>query len=49
MPVVNTSAISEPNRTLGLETACRQARIWERAGITSASASNLSPSQLQSG
>ena len=32
-----------------LETACRQARIWERAGHNVRVGVNLSPSQLQSG
>jgi EAL domain-containing protein (putative c-di-GMP-specific phosphodiesterase class I) len=49
MPVVNTSAISEPIAGWVLETACRQARIWERAGHNVCVSINLSPSQLQSG
>jgi diguanylate cyclase (GGDEF)-like protein/PAS domain S-box-containing protein len=49
MPVVNTSAISEPIARWVLETACRQARIWERAGHNVRVGVNLSPSQLQSG
>jgi diguanylate cyclase (GGDEF)-like protein len=49
MPVVNTSAISEPIGRWVLETACRQARIWERAGHNVRVGINLSPSQLQSG
>ena len=49
MPVVNTSAISEPIGGWVLETACRQARIWEQAGHNVCVGINLSPSQLQSG
>ena len=49
MPVVNTSAISEPIGGWVLETACRQARIWERAGHNVRVGINLSPSQLQAG
>jgi diguanylate cyclase (GGDEF)-like protein/PAS domain S-box-containing protein len=48
MPVVNTSGISEPIGRWVLETACRQARIWERAGHYVRVGINLSPSQLQS-
>jgi len=49
MPVVNTSALSERVAGWVLETACRQARIWERAGHNVRVGINLSPSQLQSG
>ncbi len=49
MPVVNTSSISERIAGWVLETACRQARIWERAGHGIRVGINLSPSQLQSG
>jgi diguanylate cyclase (GGDEF)-like protein len=49
MPVVNTSSISERIAAWVLETACRQARVWERAGHDVRVGINLSPSQLQSG
>ncbi len=49
MPVVNTSAISERIAAWVLETACKQARNWERAGYNVRVGINLSPSQLQSG
>ena len=49
MPVVNTSSISERIAGWVLETACRQARIWELAGHNVRIGVNLSPSQLQSG
>ena len=49
MPVVNTSSISERIAGWVLETACRQARIWELAGHGIRVGINLSPSQLQSG
>ena len=47
MPVVNTSSLSEPIAGWVLETACRQARIWEQAGHNVRVGINLSPSQLQ--
>lgn len=49
MPVVNTSWISEPISAWVLETACRQARLWEQAGRAVRIGVNLSPSQLRSG
>lgn len=49
MPVVNTSALSERIANWVMETACRQARIWERSGNSVRVAINLSPSQLHSG
>jgi diguanylate cyclase (GGDEF)-like protein len=49
MPVVNSSAISEPLAVWVMETACRQARKWELAGAGVRVGINLSPSQLQSG
>jgi EAL domain-containing protein (putative c-di-GMP-specific phosphodiesterase class I) len=49
IPVVNTSSSSERIAGWVLETACRQARIWERAGHGIRVGINLSPSQLQSG
>jgi diguanylate cyclase (GGDEF)-like protein len=49
MPVVNSSPISERIAGWVLETACRQARFWERAGHNVRVGVNLSPSQLQSG
>src|ERR1039458_6026694 len=49
MSVVNTSSISDRVAGWVLETACRQARIWERAGHNFRVGVNLSPSQLQSG
>jgi diguanylate cyclase (GGDEF)-like protein len=48
MPVVNTSTISERIAGWVLETACRQARVWEEAGHNVRVGINLSPSQLQS-
>jgi diguanylate cyclase (GGDEF)-like protein/PAS domain S-box-containing protein len=48
MPVVNTSSISDQVAGWVLETACRQARIWERAGHNVRVGINLSPSQLRS-
>ena len=49
MPVVNTSPSSEKIAAWVLDTACRQARIWELAGHAVRIAVNLSPSQLQTG
>lgn len=49
MPVVNTSSISDRIAAWVLETACRQARIWEQAGHAIRVGVNLSPSQFQSG
>jgi diguanylate cyclase (GGDEF)-like protein/PAS domain S-box-containing protein len=49
MPVVNTSSISERIAVWVLETACKQARIWEKGGHNVRVGVNLSPSQLQSG
>jgi len=49
MPVVNTSAVSDRIAAWVLQTACRQARAWERAGHKVRVGINLSPSQLQSG
>jgi diguanylate cyclase (GGDEF)-like protein/PAS domain S-box-containing protein len=49
MPVVNTSAISERIANWVLQTACRQASAWEKAGHPLRVGINLSPSQLQSG
>jgi len=48
MPVVNTSSISDRIAAWVMETACRQARVWERAGNSVRVGVNLSPSQLQS-
>jgi diguanylate cyclase (GGDEF)-like protein/PAS domain S-box-containing protein len=48
MPVVNTSSISERIAAWVMEAACRQARVWERAGRRVRVGINLSPSQLQS-
>ena len=48
MPVVNTSSISDRIASWVLETACRQARIWESSGHSVRVGINLSPSQLQS-
>lgn len=49
MPVVNTSSISERIAQWVLETACRQARVWEQTGRALRIGVNLSPSQLHSG
>jgi len=49
MPVVNSSAISEPLAVWVMETACKQARKWELTGAGVRVGINLSPSQLQSG
>jgi diguanylate cyclase (GGDEF)-like protein/PAS domain S-box-containing protein len=49
MPVVNTSSISDRVAAWVLETACRQARVWEEAGHSIRVSVNLSPSQFQSG
>ena len=49
MPVINTSSMSERIAGWVLETACRQARIWQRAGHDVRVGVNLSPSQLHSG
>jgi diguanylate cyclase (GGDEF)-like protein/PAS domain S-box-containing protein len=49
IPVVNTSSVSERIATWVLETACRQARAWEKAGHPLRVGVNLSPSQLHSG
>jgi diguanylate cyclase (GGDEF)-like protein/PAS domain S-box-containing protein len=49
MPVVNTSSISDRVAGWVMETACRQARIWELGGHNVRVGINLSPSQLWSG
>ena len=49
IPVVNTSSISDQVANWVLETACAQARRWERAGHGLRVGVNLSPSQIQSG
>jgi EAL domain-containing protein (putative c-di-GMP-specific phosphodiesterase class I) len=49
MPVVNTSPLSERIAGWVLETACRQARLWELAGHGVRVSVNLSPSQLHAG
>ena len=49
MPVVNTSSISDRIAAWVLETACRQARIWELGGHGIRVGVNLAPSQFQSG
>ena len=48
IPVVNTSSISDRIAAWVLETACRQARIWEQAGHNLRVGVNLSPSQFLS-
>jgi EAL domain-containing protein (putative c-di-GMP-specific phosphodiesterase class I) len=48
MPVVNTSSISDRIAAWVLETACRQARLWESSGHAVRVGVNLSPSQFQS-
>jgi EAL domain-containing protein (putative c-di-GMP-specific phosphodiesterase class I) len=47
--VVNTSSISDRVALWVLETACRQARIWEQAGKAIRIGVNLSPSQILTG
>jgi diguanylate cyclase (GGDEF)-like protein/PAS domain S-box-containing protein len=49
MPVANSSSISDRIAGWVLETACRQAAMWERSGRAVRVAVNLSPSQFQSG
>jgi diguanylate cyclase (GGDEF)-like protein/PAS domain S-box-containing protein len=49
MPVVNTSSISDKIAHWVMETACRQARVWEKAGHALRIGINLSPSQLHGG
>jgi diguanylate cyclase (GGDEF)-like protein/PAS domain S-box-containing protein len=49
MPVVNSSAISDQIGAWVMETACRQARKWELAGVGIRVGINLSPSQIQTG
>ncbi len=49
MPVVHTSSISDRVAAWVLQTACRQARVWERSGHNIRVGVNLSPSQFQSG
>jgi diguanylate cyclase (GGDEF)-like protein/PAS domain S-box-containing protein len=49
MPVVNTSSISDQIGGWVLETACKQARIWQLGGHNVRVGINLSPSQLRSG
>jgi len=49
IPVANTSSISERISAWVLETACRQARAWEKAGLAVRVGVNLSPSQLHYG
>jgi diguanylate cyclase (GGDEF)-like protein/PAS domain S-box-containing protein len=48
MPVVHTSSISDRIAAWVLQTACRQARVWERSGHAVRVGVNLSPSQFQS-
>ena len=48
MPVVHTSSISDRIAGWVLETACRQARVWEKSGHGIRVGVNLSPSQFQS-
>jgi EAL domain-containing protein (putative c-di-GMP-specific phosphodiesterase class I) len=49
IPVANTLSISERIAVWVLETACRQARAWEKAGHAVRVGVNLSPSQLHYG
>ncbi len=49
MSVVNTSGVSDRIADWVLQTACKQARVWELAGYPLRVGINLSPSQLQSG
>jgi diguanylate cyclase (GGDEF)-like protein len=49
MPVVNTSPISVRVAFWVMETACRQALLWQRMGHNVRISVNLSASQLQSG
>ncbi len=49
MPVVNTSAISDRVALWVMETACRQALLWQQKGHEVRTAVNLAASQIQSG
>jgi diguanylate cyclase (GGDEF)-like protein/PAS domain S-box-containing protein len=49
IPVVNTSSISDRIAGWVMETACKQARIWQLGGHNVRVGINLSPSQLRSG
>jgi diguanylate cyclase (GGDEF)-like protein/PAS domain S-box-containing protein len=49
MTVVNTSSISDRIAGWVMETACKQARIWQLGGHNLRVSINLSPSQLRSG
>jgi EAL domain-containing protein (putative c-di-GMP-specific phosphodiesterase class I) len=49
MPVVNSSALSDPVASWVMRTACRQAADWERLGHRLRVAINLAPSLIQSG
>jgi diguanylate cyclase (GGDEF)-like protein/PAS domain S-box-containing protein len=48
MPIVNTSSISDRIAFWVMQTACMQARQWQRQGYDLPIAINLSPSQLRS-
>jgi len=48
MPIVNTSSISDRIAFWVMQTACKQARQWQRQGYDLPIAINLSPSQLRS-
>jgi EAL domain-containing protein (putative c-di-GMP-specific phosphodiesterase class I) len=49
MPIVSSSSISDRIAVWVMETACRQARIWQLGGHNVRVGVNLSPSQLRSG
>ena len=49
IPVVNASSMSDQVARWVLQTACRQARLWEQMGRGIRIGVNLSPSQMQAG
>lgn len=49
MPVVNSSALSDPVACWVMRTACRQGALWERSGHRLRIAVNLAPSLIHSG
>ena len=49
MHVVKTSSFSDPMALWVMQTACNQARLWQKSGHDLSMAINLAPSQLRSG